>query len=268
MTLSLLKIVLDALDALEPGSSSPLSTFLCISCFPCALTCSWFTVQEQEEVVLLNYGKYTGVVNTPGIHWANCFGRDIRRVSKKKISVDLPNTKVVDLNGNPILVSGNIVYHFINSKRCAIDINEPNAFVQTQAQTVLKQVVSQYPYEHLSEDDVGPCLKTETSEIGDNFVKLLQSKVDIAGARVLNFQFNELSYAPEIAQGMLKKQQARATLAARKTIVEGVVEIAYGAISKLEDKGIAMTDSEKAKVITNLLTVMCSDHDATPTINV
>jgi len=192
----------------------------------------------------------------------------MRRVSKRKMSVDLPTTKVVDKNGNPLIISGIVVYQFVNSKKCAIDVENAPHFVANQAQAVMKQIVSQYPYENLAEDEHGACLKTEASEVGQKFVNLLQTKVKMAGAKILTFQFNEMSYAPEIAQGMLKRQQALATVSARRTIVEGVVEIAHGAIQKLEAKGIKMNDTEKTKIATNLLTVMCAEHDVQPTINV
>jgi len=255
-------------DDHQPGKTSPMSMCLGITCFPATLLCSWFTVQEQEEVVLLTFGKYTGTVKTPGCHFANCFGRDMRRVSKKNISIHLPTTKVVDKNGNPLLISGIVVYRFVNTKRCAIDVQDAAFFVSNQAQAVMKQIVSQYPYEILGDEEHGACLKTEAAEIGSKFVKLLQTKVKLAGAKVITFQFNEMSYAPEIAQGMLKRQQAMATVAARRTIVDGVVDIAYGAISKLEGKGIKMNESEKTKIATNLLTVMCAEHDVQPTISV
>jgi len=221
-----------------------------------------------SKVVILNYGKYTGTVRDPGCHFANCFGRDLRRVSKRKISVDLPNTKVVDKNGNPLLISGIVVYHFVDSKKSVLDVENAHHFIVNQAQAVMKQIVSQYPYENLLDNEHGACLKTEAAEIGLTFVKLLQGKVKLAGAKVLSFQFNEMSYAPEIASGMLKKQQALATVSARKTIVDGVVDIAYGAIQKLEAKGVKMSDEDKTKIATNLLTVMCAEHDVQPTINV
>jgi len=226
-------------------------------------------VQEQEEVVLLNFGKYTGTVRTPGCHFANFCGRDIRRVSKQKISIDLPETKVVDRNGNPLRISAIVVFSIVNSKRAAIDVQNCNQFVFNQSQAVMKQIVSQYPYEHLNEEeDHLPCLKTEAEEISHKLVGALQEKVNIAGAQVLSFQFNELSYAPEIAAGMLKKQQAMATVAARKTIVEGAVEIAYGAVQKLSAKGIHMDGAEQTRLVSNLLTVICAETEVQPTLNV
>jgi len=253
---------------IDQSKTSPLSLVLGIVFCPLTVLCSWFSVQEQEEVVTLTYGKYTGTVKEPGIHFKNCFGRDLRRVSLRKISVDLPNTKVVDKNGNPLQISGIVVFNFVNTKRATIDIDNAHHFVVNQAQAVMKQIVSQYPYENLREDEKGACLKTEAAEIGAKFVQLLQTKVKIAGAKIHSFQFNEMSYAPEIAQGMLKRQQALATVSARKVIVEGVVNIAFGAIQSLETKGIVMSETEKTKIATNLLTVMCAEHDVQPTITV
>jgi len=216
----------------------------------------------------LSCGKYTGTIKDTGVHFANCWGRDLRRVSKRKISIDLPVTKVVDKNGNPLQISGIVVYNFVNTKRATIDMQDANLFVLNQAQAVMKQIVSQYPYENLRDDERGACLKTEAAEIGSRYVQLLQSKVGIAGAKIHSFQFNEMSYAAEIAQGMLKKQQALATVSARRVIVEGVVDIAHGAIEKLASKGIQMSDADKTKIATNLLTVMCAEHDVQPTISV
>jgi len=248
--------------------SSPLALCLGITFFPFTAMCSWFSLQENEEVVVLNYGKYAGTIKEPGIHFKNCFGRDLRRVSKRKISIDLPITKVIDKNGNPLQISGIVVYQYVNTKRCTIDIENAPHFVINQAQAVMKQIVSQYPYENLRDDEKGACLKTESAEIGLRYVQLLQSKVMVAGAKIFTFQFNEMSYAPEIAQGMLKRQQALATISARRTIVDGVVDIAYGAIQKLEGKGIVMSNAEKTHIATNLLTVMCAEHDVQPTITV
>jgi len=235
--------------------------------FPLVGLLSFFTVQEQEEAVILCCGKYATTMTTPGCHYWTCCGRDIRRVSKRKVSVDLPVTKVIDKVGNPILISGVLVYHIVNTRKAAMDVQDAPAFVRDQAMAVVKQIVAQYPYEH-QEGEKEHCLKTESSEIQDHFVSILQPKVAIAGARIISFQFNELSYAPEIAQGMLKRQQASAMVAARKIIVDGVVDIAYGAIQKFEARGIQMTDSEKTKMATNILTVMCAEHDVQPTIKV
>jgi len=235
--------------------------------FPLCGLFSFFTVQEQEEAVVLCCGKYATTMTTPGCHYWVCCGRDIRKVSKRKVSLDLPVTKVIDKVGNPIIISGILVYHIINTKKAVMDVENASMFIRDQAMAVVKQIVAQYPYEHTGEGKEHS-LKSESAEIGEHFVSVLQPKVIIAGAKILSFQFNELSYAPEIAQGMLKRQQASAMVSARKIIVDGVVDIAYGAIQKFEARGITMTDSEKTKMATNILTVMCAEHDVQPTIKV
>jgi len=248
------------------GKTSILSTVLGVICFPCTLLCSWYTIREQEEAVLLNYGKFSGIETEPGCHFRNCFGREVRKVSKQKISINLPETKVIDANGNPIIVSAIVLYYFEDSKKCAIDIQDAPTFVYNQAQTVLKTVVSQYPYE--SEDRKIKCLKRESRDISESLVQSLQEKVVLAGARVISFQFDELSYAPEIAHGMLKRQQALAMVLARTLIVEGAVTIAREAITQLEEYGVGMEPEDQNKLVTNLLTLICSDNDAQTTVNV
>ncbi|PRP83791.1 hypothetical protein PROFUN_08989 [Planoprotostelium fungivorum] len=260
----------DDLHDIQAGTS-PLAVCLGVVCCPLTVFCSWFTVPVREEAVLLSYGKYTGTITDPGCHFANCFGREIIKISTRKQSIELPNTKIVDRNGSPLIISGIVVFQFINSKRAALDIQNALSFVRDQSQAVMKQIVSEYPYEcheDVDTDYKGACLKTEAAEIGEKLVQRLQSKVNIAGAKVISFQFNELSYAPEIAQGMLKKQQAMATVGARRTIVEGAVEIAHGAIVKLEGKGIRLEPAEQTRLVTNLLTVICSENDVQPTVNV
>ncbi|PRP88313.1 hypothetical protein PROFUN_03422 [Planoprotostelium fungivorum] len=261
----------DDLHDIEVGSTSPLAVCLGITCCPITVLCSWFTVPVREEAVLLSYGKYTGTVTDPGCHFATCFGREIIKISTRKQSIELPNTKIVDRNGSPLLISGIVVFQFINSKRAALDIQNAFTFIRDQSQAVMKQIVSEYPYEcheDVDTDYKGACLKTEAAEIGERLVQRLQSKVNIAGAKVISFQFNELSYAPEIAQGMLKKQQAMATVGARRTIVEGAVEIAHGAVMRLEERGIKLDQAEQTRLVTNLLTVICSETDVQPTLSV
>jgi len=246
--------------------SSGLSTCLGVFCFPCTLMCSWYCIREQEEAVLLNYGKYTGIEKTPGCHFKNCFGREIRSVSKQKISINLPETKVIDANGNPIIVSAIVLYYVEDSKKAAIDIQDAPKFVYNQAQAVIKSIVAQYPYETTKKDT--KCLKKESKEISEALVNMLQIQVETAGARIISFQFDELSYAPEIAHGMLKRQQAQALVLARTKIVEGAVDIAHDAITQLGDYGISMENEDQTKLVTNLLTLICSDSEAQTTVNV
>jgi len=145
-------------------------------------------------------------------------------------------------------------------------VSDTRLFTLNAAQTVLKTVVGRHPYEATKPGQM--CLKTHAKQIGQEMVTLLQKDVNVAGVKVLSFQFNDLSYAPEIASAMLKRAQAQAMVAARKKIVDGAIDIALGAVIELEKKGISIQQSDKSRIVTNLLTVICSDTDAKPTVNV
>jgi regulator of protease activity HflC (stomatin/prohibitin superfamily) len=252
----------------EPGGLSGCSIALGILCFPFTLLGSCFTVNEKEEIITLHYGKYTGTVQEPGCHWVNCWGRELIKVSKAKISVDLPNIKVVDKNGNPLVVSGIVVYHLVNIKKSNIDFQNAGLFVKNQSQATLKRIASRYPYEvEESETDAKLSLSKNADEITQIAKDQLQKQVAIAGVVIDSIQFNQISYAPEIAQGMLKKQQAMAMISARRTLVKGAVKIAYDAVDKLEDQGIKMNPKERTKLVSNLLTVTVAEEQVRPMLD-
>lgn len=244
--------------------SSGCATLVGALCFPATLMCSWFTLSENEEAVIMHCGKYSGKLTEPGCHFVNMCGRQLLTVSTKVVSHDLKNTKVVDANGNPVNVSAVITYKVCDVEKATLDVTQVHAFVSNQAQAVLKQVVSRYPYES-TENRAD--LKNESQLVSQELVRVLQERVNIAGLLILGFQFNEISLAPEIANAMLKRQQAAAMVAARKIIVHGAVEIAHTAVEEMTKKGVKFSDDERAKLVTNLLTVICSDHDAQPTLS-
>jgi len=262
-----------------PGnlSLSLMSHALGFFCFPLTALGSIFTVQQNQEVVILNFGKYVGVVREPGIHCSNCWGRELIPVSKAKVTTELPVSKVIDKNGNPVMVSGVVFYYFSNTKKAALDILDPQAFVKDQATAVMKQIVSQYPYEHHQSatqesdhegdsDEELPCLKSDTAVVSAALVQELQKRVRVAGAQIDNFRFNEVSYAPEVSAGLLKRQQAEAIITARTTLVEGAVKISSSAVNRLEHKGVAMQVADKTRLVSNLLTVICAEQQVQPTL--
>jgi len=233
-------------------------------CLPIAFPFSFFCLSEREEVVILKWGVYSDTVKTPGIHYSGCCGREMRKIVTSAQTIELPISKIIDVSGSPLSVSAIVTFYFADPKRATIDITSPERYVRDQAQAVLKQVVSRFSYE--STDHSVPCLKTEPAVVSHELVKTLQEKVEVAGTIVLSFDLNEISYAPEIAAGMLRRQQAQALISARRAIVEGAVEISSSAVASLERTGITMSQPEKAKLVTNLLTVICSDHEATPVV--
>jgi len=246
------------------GGTSPAAWVGCVLCLPLAFVASFFTVNEREHAVLLSCGKYDRIVKEPGCHWANCCGRDLRKISVAQTTIQLQPCKMVDHTGTPLIVSAIVTYYIANARRAALNISSAPHFIRDQAESVLKQVVSRYPYETT---DGTPCLKNEPQAVGRELVELLQHKSDVAGTKIISFDLNELTYAPEIASGMLRRQQANALIQARKTIVEGATQISAETLTALEKMQVTMSPAEKARLVTNLLTVICSEHDANPVVS-
>src|SRR3990167_6106974 len=246
----------------SPGASA-LASVLCIACLPFSVLGSWFQVRPNENAVILSYGSYADTITEPGCHFYNMWGRELLTISTKQTSVELPKTTVVDSNGNPLIISAVFVYRVANARKALLDVENIHYFVKSQAETSLKQTLSRFPYES---HDGSPCLKTEAEQIGKHLCSLLQQKSLQAGALIDSFQLKEISYAPEIASGMLKRQQAIAIIDARQPIVQGAVDIAADAVHKLQQRGITLSNEDTAKLVTNLLTVVCSDSEAQPTI--
>ena len=161
-------------------------------------------------------------------------------------------------------VSGVVTFQVVDSKKAALDVKLWSAYLYTQGEVVLKQICSMHPYEsRIAGED---SLKTEATKVRVEIVQLLQAKVTLAGVHVLNFEFKELSYAPEIAASMLVRQQAEAMLEARQVVVEGGVRIAYEAVSHLRAAGLEIGDSEASRLAANLVLTICSESRITPTI--
>ncbi|HVY62812.1 MAG TPA: SPFH domain-containing protein [Planctomycetota bacterium] len=232
--------------------------------FPITILGSWVTVSPNEEIVILRWGSVSRIVKEPGLYWVNMWGREVRRVSLAKQTLELPKNTVADGNGNPIVVAGIVTFAYEDPEKVAIQVKDAHDFVRSRAQAVLKQIASRYPYEAKE----GHSLKSEAGLIGPELVKTLQAKVSDAGCKVLSFELSDLAYAPEIAQSMLIRQQAMALVDARKTIVEGAVDIVSEAVELLEKKGLAVTGDTRSRLVTNLLTVICGEAKVQPTVSI
>ena len=240
------------------------SCFGSMICFP-TWTGGCGTLQQSDAAVVSYFGKVHRVIVEPGLYCLNPCGRDIKTMSTKQWAKDLDPVKVLDARGNPIIISGVVVAQITNPVKAAMTIDDPHTYVVDQAKVVLKQMASQYPYE--ADDDVDePSLKTEALSIASEMTRALQMRIEATGMRVLSFSLSDLSYAPEIASAMLVKQQANALIQARKMIVAGAVDIAHSAVVQLESRGVGLSDSEKARMVTNLLSVICGDANVTPTL--
>jgi regulator of protease activity HflC (stomatin/prohibitin superfamily) len=234
--------------------------------FPPILLFGFFIVNPREEMVVLRFGKYVGTVAKEGIRWIHPVGRSLRRIPTRDITLHIQTATVVERNGNPILISAVVVYRVEDSRKAALDVEDFKRFIEDQAGAVIKRVSAQFPYE--SHDKSEPCLKSESDEVTAAYMKELQRTVDPAGIKVLSVVLNDLTYAPEIAQAMLMRQQAQALIDARKTIVEGAVAIVGDAVERLRAAGLDVSTAQRESLIANLLVVLCSGERAQPVLQV
>lgn len=222
-------------------------------------------VKVKEEAVLLSLGKYQGTLRKPGCYCVNPCCLDVRSVSTAQVAHHLQNVKVADAKGNPLLLSGVVTYRVVNAQKAALNVTSYSSFINTQGLTVMKKVAALYPYEAKAGEH---SLKSEAGELRLKLIELLQERVNEAGIQVLNFEFNDLAYSPEIAQVMLVRQQAEAVVDARKLIAEGAVEIVKETILGMESQGLAMSDQEKIRMASNLVVAICSENGASPVMTV
>merc|ERR1712022_47052 len=242
---------------IEPVPCS--SKVLSILFAPCSVFGSCYNVDVKTEAAVLHMGQLTEMQKKPGLHFAWPFGREIRTVSTKQQTMELPTSKIADAVGNPVMVSAILNYRVVDAKKAILSVENRTQYVNTNAQAVLKQTVSQYSYDQL---------KTDHDEVNERMRCSLQPILVLAGIEGCSMSLNDLSYAPEVAAAMLKRQQAKALVDARTLIVEGAVKIAQDAVVMLEGNGtVQLNDEQKVKIVTNLLTVTCSDTDATPTVS-
>lgn len=233
--------------------SSPLDVILPLT--------SCFIVPERRHVVQLYFGRYHSTITQPGCYLRFALGLEQRHVSTRLKTFEMHNTKIVDSTGSPVIISGIVTYEIADARRAAIDVNDADKFVADTAPAILKRVVSQFPYE--SNDPNVPSLRSETTTVAIRMQIALQRRVSVSGVRIDAFNINELSYAPEIAQAMLRRQQAHALIDARKAIVQGAKDIARDAISDISPD---LSAEQKATLIGNLLLVLIGEKEVTPTL--
>ncbi|MBA4031055.1 MAG: hypothetical protein C0478_09205 [Planctomyces sp.] len=234
--------------------------------FPPILLFGFIVVNPRQEIVVLRFGKYLTTLKTEGIRWIHPVGRSLQRISTRDTTHNLETETVVEKNGNPVLISAVVIYRVEDTIKAALDVADYHRFLSDQAGAVVKRVSSLFPYE--SADASIACLKKESDVVTAEYVRELQEAVNPAGIRVLGVRLNDLTYAPEIAQAMLMRQQAMALIDARKTIVEGAVEIVKDAVSQLQAAGFDLDAGDRDQLISNLLVVLCSGERAQPVLSV
>ncbi len=224
----------------------------------------FFVVQPNEARVLVLFGKYIGSVREAGFWYANPFAIK-RHVSLRIRNFNSEKIKVNDLHGNPIEIAAVVVWAVVDSARALFDVEHYEHFVAIQSETAIRALATEYPYD--AEEDI-PSLRARPQEIAERMQHQVQTRLEIAGVEVKDARISHLAYAPEIAQTMLRRQQAQAVIAARKKIVEGAVGMVDQALRTLSEQKIVNLDEEKkATMVNNLMVALVSESQAQPVIN-
>jgi regulator of protease activity HflC (stomatin/prohibitin superfamily) len=223
-------------------------------------------VAPGEARVVQLFGSYAGTVRGSGLRWVNPLSRRIK-VSTRIRNHETALAKVNDAEGNPIDIAAVVVWQVEDTARALYDVDNFVQFVAFQAETAVRLVATSYPYD--THGDGPPSLLDNAEEITAKLSAEIAARVRPAGVKVIESRITRLAYAPEIAQAMLRRQQASAVVAARKRIVEGAVGMVQMALERLEDQDIVTLDDErKATMVSNLLVVLCSDQATQPVVNV
>ena len=259
----------------------------------------YFTLQPNEARVLILFGAYKGTVRDSGFFWANPFyarargriplssdgghegghtkrdshGRTVvpHRVLSAKISLRARNfisekLKVNDKRGNPVEIAAVVGWRVEDTAKAAFDVDDFESYVQIQSEAAIRHIASLYSYDRSEEEE--PTLRESGEEVAQALERELRERLQTAGVAVDEARLTHLAYAPEIAQAMLRRQQAEAVIAARQKIVHGAVSMVDMALRELSEKAVVEMDEErKAAMVSNLLVVLCAESNVTPIVN-
>jgi regulator of protease activity HflC (stomatin/prohibitin superfamily) len=261
------------------------------------LMTGFFTLQPNQARVLVLFGKYCGTVRDSGFHWANPLyssgpgGRPLgrlaeaiskleaaksgtqrkRSLARNKISlrartINGEKLKVNDKRGNPVEIAAVLVWRVQDTAQAMFDVDDYEQYVETQSESALRHLASQYSYDHGEENEI--TLRSNADEVSAALKTQLEERLSRAGVAVEEARLTHLAYAPEIAQAMLRRQQAEAVIAARQKIVQGAVSMVDMALKDLAEKQVVQLDDErKAAMVSNLMVVLCGEAEVHPVIN-
>jgi len=296
----LVSIIVGAVRHDNPSALWMLIPAILLEILAIILLCGHFTLQPNEARVLILFGAYKGTVRTSGFWWANPFYARSRakipvppgtvspeavkaaaakgmsssllyRHLSAKISLRARNfnsekLKVNDKRGNPVEIAAVVVWRVEDTAKAAFDVDDFESYVHIQSESAIRHIASLYAYDRGEEHE--PTLRESADEVAAGLKKELQERLDKAGVVIEEARLTHLAYAPEIAQAMLRRQQAEAVIAARQKIVHGAVSMVDMALRDLSEKDVVKLDEErKASMVSNLLVVLCGEADVAPVIN-
>ena len=227
----------------------------------------FFVVNPNGSMVMVLFGAYKGTVRENGFFWANPFySRQI--ISLRARNFDSERVKVNDKIGNPIMINVILVWQVNDTYKAAFDVDQYEEFVRVQTDAAVRKLAGSYPYDNFDDEQAELTLRSGMDEVNEALENEITERLAIAGIKVMEARIGYLAYAPEIANAMLKRQQAVAIVAARKKIVEGAVGMVEDALTQLsEDNIIDFDDDKKASMVSNLMVVLCGDKEAVPVVN-
>ncbi|MEJ2162424.1 MAG: SPFH domain-containing protein [Robiginitalea sp.] len=227
----------------------------------------FFIVNPNSSKVMVLFGAYKGTVKDNGFFWANPFYTR-QKISLRARNFDSERVKVNDKIGNPILINVILVWKVDNTFKAAFEVDNYVEFVRVQTDAAVRKLAGSYPYDNFDDAQAELTLRSGMDEVNEALEVEITERLAIAGITVIEARIGYLAYAPEIANAMLKRQQAVAIVAARKKIVEGAVGMVEDALEQLSRDGIIEFDEDKkASMVSNLMVVLCGDKEAVPVVN-
>jgi regulator of protease activity HflC (stomatin/prohibitin superfamily) len=224
-----------------------------------------FQVSPGQARVIQLFGKYQGTIREPGMQWVNPLTKRLK-VSTRIRNHETAQAKVNDADGNPIEIAAVVVWQVRDTASAIYNVDEYVKFVAIQTETAVRHIASSYPYD--SRGSGKTSLRDNADEVTQELSMEIAARVRQAGVKIIESRLTRLSYAPEIAQAMLRQQQASAVVGARQRIVEGAVGMVQMALQRLEDEGVIELDEErKAAMVSNLLVVLCSEQATQQVVN-
>lgn len=227
-----------------------------------------YMLQPNETAVLTLFGRYVGTDRSEGLRWAFPLYRK-RKLTVRARNLNIPILKVNDKRGNPVEIAAAVVWRVHDTAQALFDVDDFERYVNIQAEAALRHLAAQYAYD--DGEDLAPgelTLRGGAAEVTLALRNELTERFEAAGVETVDAKLTHLAYAPEIAQVMLRRQQAQAIISARARIVHGAVSMVEDALKSLAERDIVELDPErKASMVSNLLVVLCSDRDAQPIIN-
>jgi len=255
-----------AIQAGLASASLALLGYIALSILLFLCWAGFFKVEPNEGKIFQLFGNYAGTDHKPGLRWTIPLLFKKTAISLKVRNFESNKMKVNDASGSPIEIAAVVVWRVIDSAEAFFEVDDFTSFVTIQSESALRNLANQYPYESDQHDELS--LRADPLEIAEKMKTEIQARLIKAGVEVIEARISHLAYATEIAQAMLRKQQAGAVLSARKIIVQGAVEMVTDAITNLTEKhDFELDDERKATMVSNLLVVICGEQQAQPIVN-